>query len=67
MARTPPPRKVPAAVPTADDIPHVRGTTRRVTFACPVELLADIETEMGLTGRSRGELILEAIRDHLDT
>ena len=38
---------------------------RRVTFYCPVAVLAALEREMGRSRRSKTAVIVDALREHL--
>lgn len=38
---------------------------RRVTFYCPLDLLEEIECEMEATGRSKTQVIIDALRRDL--
>jgi hypothetical protein len=37
----------------------------RVTFYAPLDLLAEVETSMAQTGRSKTQVIVDALREHL--
>lgn len=50
---------------TATDSERWEDTHQRVTFYCPRELLAAVETEMHHSGRSKSRVIVDAIAEHL--
>lgn len=54
------PRKNPPTGASWED------TNRRVTFYCPVDLLAAVEAYMHRTGQSKSQVITDAISLHLD-
>lgn len=55
------PRSAPAAAPAGrwSDRHHL------VSFHCPIDLLEQLEAEVAASGRRKGGIIVEALREHL--
>ena len=51
--------------PTSDE-ERWEDSHTRVTFYCPVPLLRTIERKMTTSKRSKSQVIVDALRDHLD-
>ena len=51
--------------PSTVDTDRWEDTHQRVTFYCPHDLLAAVETEMRRSGRSKSKVIVDAIAAHL--
>ncbi len=56
-----------AATPAGGGGERWDESNRRVTFYCPVEVLEAIEAEMKRSGRSKSQVIVNALRAYLET
>ena len=50
---------------TVNGSPNWTEAHQRVTFYCHRDLIRDIERAMGESGRSKSQVIVDALRDHL--
>ena len=58
----------PSAVdrtPSQPETPKWDNHHKRVTFYCPLDLVARIETEVADSGRSKSRVIVDAVLEHL--
>lgn len=52
---------------TSDDEARWEDSHTRVTFYCPIGLLASVDEEVASSPRSKSQIIVDALREHLRT